>query len=107
MQVGTYEDELDDSHADYSVVKRKAPKKKKPVLVSSQSQEEYDTYMALKAHFAADNSSDLFSPIMFGSDARKAVIHDELSLSNQLLSNKRKSLLKFLKKTTERFTKKS
>ena len=61
----------------------------------------------MKAHFAAENSSDLFSPIMFGSDAKKAVVHDEISLSNQLLVNKRKSLLKFLKKTTERFTKRN
>ena len=99
-------DELDDSHADYSQVKKKQ-RNRKPILFSSESQEEFDTYIALKAHFAAENSSDLFSPIMFGSDAKKAVIHDEISLSNQLLVNKRKSLLKFLKKTTERFTKRN
>ena len=63
--------------------------------------------MALKAQFAAANSSDLFSPIMFGSDAKREVVHDEISLSNQLLVNKRKSILKFLKKTTEQFTKQS
>ena len=59
--------------------------------------------MSLKAQFAEANSSDLFSSIMFGSDAKKAVIHDDISLSNQLLVNKRKSLLRFLRKTTERF----
>ena len=40
---------------------------------------------------------------MFGSDAKKSVVHDEISLSNQLLVNKRKALIKFLKRTSERF----
>jgi len=61
--------------------------------------------MALKAQFAAANSSDLFSPVLFGSDAKKAVVHDEMSLSNQLLVNKRRTLLRFMKKMAERFSK--
>ena len=63
--------------------------------------------MALKAHFDLSNSSDLFSPIIFGSAAKRELIQDEISLSNQHLVNKRKSLIKFLKKTTERYKKKN
>ena len=85
---------------------RRKKKKGKPILVSSDSKEDFDSYIALKAQFEAANSSDLFSPIMFGNEAKKAVVHDEISLSNQLLSNKRKSLLKFILKTSERFEKK-
>ena len=76
---------------------------RKPILFSSESQEDYESYKAIKTHFNKDYSSDLFTRIMFGSDASKSVVHEEISLSNQLLTNKRKSLIKFLKRTSERF----
>ena len=92
----TEESDIDD--------KKKGKKSnKKPTLFSSDSQEDYDSYKAIKSHFTHDNSSDLFTRIMFGSDAKKSVVHDEISLSNQLLTNKRKALIKFLKRTSERF----
>ena len=92
----TEESDIDD--------KKKGKKSnKKPTLFSSDSQEDYDSYKAIKSQFTHDNSSDLFTRIMFGSDAKKSVVHDEISLSNQLLANKRKSLIKFLKRTSERF----